>query len=100
MVDSLLVILKKKLNAKTTLAEYLVRSRYPLPENNIKYSQILTIPPFIKAYLRIGAYLCSKANWDHNFNSADFFMLLNVNNMDKKITDTFHVLKIFFPQFS
>lgn len=39
------------------------------------------IPPLLRGYLRLGARVCGEPAWDPDFNTADFPMLLSVNNM-------------------
>lgn len=38
-------------------------------------------PPLLKAYTRMGARICGEACWDPDFNVADVFVLLDVNNV-------------------
>ena len=38
-------------------------------------------PPLLKAYTRMGARICGEACWDPDFNVADLFVLLDVNNV-------------------
>lgn len=39
------------------------------------------IPALLRGYLRLGAQVCGQPAWDPDFNTADFPMLLSVNNM-------------------
>ena len=38
-------------------------------------------PPLLKAYTRMGARICGEACWDPDFNVADLFVLLDINNV-------------------
>ncbi len=41
-------------------------------------------PPLIRAYLRVGARICGEPNWDPDFNTADFVMLLGLGSMNPR----------------
>lgn len=40
------------------------------------------IPSLVYGYLKMGAFVCSDPVWDKEFNTADFFMLLDTSKMD------------------
>jgi putative hemolysin len=40
------------------------------------------VPSLIYGYLRMGAHVCSEPVWDKEFNTADFFMLLDTAKMN------------------
>src|SRR5690606_21539462 len=40
------------------------------------------VPPLIKGYLRLGATICGEPAWDPDFNTADFPVLLDLDDMD------------------
>jgi len=42
------------------------------------------VPPLIKGYLRLGAYVCSSPAWDREFNSADVLILLPVSRLAER----------------
>ena len=42
------------------------------------------VPPLIKGYLRLGAYVCGDPAWDPDFNTADLLMLLPLSRVDKR----------------
>jgi putative hemolysin len=42
------------------------------------------LPPLIKGYIRLGAYICGEPAWDQQFNTADLFMLLPMSRMDER----------------
>jgi putative hemolysin len=39
------------------------------------------IPPLLKGYLRLGAWICGEAAWDPSFDTADYLVLLPVERM-------------------
>ncbi len=41
-------------------------------------------PARIRAYLRVGARICGEPNWDPDFNTADFVMLLGLDSMNPR----------------
>jgi putative hemolysin len=42
------------------------------------------VPPLIKGYLRLGATICGEPAWDPDFNTADFPVLLDLDDMDMR----------------
>ena len=42
------------------------------------------IPPLIKGYTQLGAWIGGDPAWDPDFNTADFFVLLSLSRMPKK----------------
>ena len=49
------------------------------------------VPPLIRAYLKIGARVCGEPNWDLDFNTADFLMLLDITELDRRYARHFGV---------
>ena len=47
------------------------------------------LPPLLKAYLRLGARICGEAYYDADFNCADLFVLVKVDEMDSAYTRHF-----------
>jgi putative hemolysin len=47
------------------------------------------IPSLIKGYLRMGSRVCGEPVWDRIFNTADFFMLLNMREMNMPFAKRF-----------
>lgn len=39
------------------------------------------LPPLIRGYLRAGALVCGEPAWDPEFSTADFLMLIAVDNV-------------------
>lgn len=57
--------------------------RVPLPVEGIADDTVFaTLPPLLKAYVRLGARACGEACWDRDFGVADVFMLLDVDDLD------------------
>ncbi|MDX1588573.1 MAG: GNAT family N-acyltransferase [Oleiphilaceae bacterium] len=59
----------------------------PLPEHYQAGSP--TLPPLIKAYLRMGAKIAGEPCWDPAFNCADVFILLPVDQMTRRYKNHF-----------
>lgn len=47
------------------------------------------LPPLIKGYLRLGAYVCGDPAWDPDFNTADLLMLLPMSRLNKRYAKHF-----------
>lgn len=58
--------------------EYRVVPRCRLPLEELAPRIRVEIPPLIRGYLRVGAYVCGEPAWDPDFNTADLFVLLPV----------------------
>lgn len=59
------------------------------PKNRLPLDRIIrlenaTEPPLMRAYLNIGAVICSEPSWDPDFNTADFLMLLDFAHMNPR----------------
>ncbi len=59
------------------------RCELPLDAYAVTASAI-RLPPLIKGYLKVGAYVCSAPAWDPDFNTADLLMMLPVARMDPR----------------
>lgn len=42
------------------------------------------LPPLIRGYLKVGAYVCSTPAWDPDFNTADLLMMLPMARIDPR----------------
>jgi len=40
------------------------------------------VPPLVKGYLRLGAWVCGEPAWDPDFNTADLLILLSMQNLN------------------
>lgn len=70
-------------------SEYRVFPHCPLPLHALNRNLDVTIPPLIKGYLRLGAYIAGQPAWDPDFNTADLFILLPVSRMNPKYAKHF-----------
>ena len=70
-------------------AEYRVFPRCPLPLHELDRSASPAIPPLIKAYLRVGAWVCGEPAWDPDFNTADLLMMLPLSRVDQRYAKHF-----------
>jgi putative hemolysin len=65
-------------------SEYRVFPRYRLPLEALNANLDAPIPPLIKGYLRLGAYICGEPAWDPDFNTADLFILLPMSRLNAR----------------
>jgi len=42
------------------------------------------IPPLLKGYIRLGAYICGEPAWDPDFNTADVLVLMPMARMSQR----------------
>jgi putative hemolysin len=64
--------------------EYRVFPRCPLPLDSLNNMLDARVPPLIKGYLRVGAWICGEPAWDPEFNTADLFILLPMSRLSKR----------------
>ena len=55
-----------------------------LPHESLANGQIGVVPPLIKGYLRLGAWICGEPAWDPDFNTADLLILLPMSRMSPR----------------
>jgi putative hemolysin len=65
-------------------AEYRVFPKHVLPVERLASDQPALVPPLIKGYLRLGAWVCGEPAWDPYFNTADLLMLLPMSRMNPR----------------
>lgn len=70
-------------------AEYRVFPRCRLPLESLQQDLDVAIPPLIKGYLRLGAYIAGEPAWDPDFNCADLFILLPVSRLNARYAKHF-----------
>ena len=70
-------------------AEYRVFPRCPLPLDALNQSLDVNIPPLIKGYLRLGAYIGGEPAWDPDFNTADLFILMPMSKLNTRYAKHF-----------
>jgi putative hemolysin len=65
-------------------AEYRAFPLHGLPFDRLANGQPALVPPLIKGYLRVGAWVCGEPAWDPDFNTADLLLLLPMSRMNKR----------------
>ena len=65
-------------------AEYRVFPKHGLPFDRLATGQPALVPPLIKGYLRVGAWVCGEPAWDPDFNTADLLLLLPMSRMNPR----------------
>lgn len=76
--SSLMPFLRDKHFSDETLR---VTPRLPLKVSELRSESAPESTPLLKAYTRMGAKVCGEACWDPEFNVADVFILLDMNNI-------------------
>ncbi|MCP5420910.1 MAG: GNAT family N-acetyltransferase [Gammaproteobacteria bacterium] len=56
----------------------------PLPPRDESAEARYSIPPLLKAYLRVGALICGEPCHDPDFQVADLFILLSTSNVERR----------------
>ncbi|MBL8507608.1 GNAT family N-acetyltransferase [Chitinimonas sp. JJ19] len=64
--------------------EWRAHPRCPLPLDALDDAVPAEIPPLIKGYMRVGAYICGLPAWDPDFNTADLLILLPMSRMNNR----------------
>ncbi|KAF0102050.1 MAG: hypothetical protein FD187_201 [bacterium] len=62
--------------------EWRVFPRCPLPLEELDATPAPSVPPLVKGYLRVGAYVGGEPAWDPDFNTADLFVLLPMSRLN------------------
>lgn len=70
-------------------AEYNVIPHRRLPLESLNRDMDVIIPPLIKGYLRLGAYIAGEPALDPEFNCADLFILLPVSRISARFAKRF-----------
>ncbi|MBU0689323.1 MAG: GNAT family N-acetyltransferase [Gammaproteobacteria bacterium] len=70
-------------------SEYTVFPHCRLPLESLNRDLEVAIPPLIKGYLRLGAYIAGEPAWDPEFNCADLFILMPVSRMNARYAKHF-----------
>ena len=73
---------KAKDMARATAPRVAPHHRYPV--ERIDNAIPARLPPLIKGYMKLGAAICGEPAWDPDFNTADFPVLLDVEQMDTR----------------
>lgn len=64
--------------------EYHAFPQHRLPHEALSNDQPALVPPLIKGYLRLGAWVCGEPAWDPDFNTADLLILLPMARMNTR----------------
>lgn len=75
-----------------------VRPRVPLNPCLLSPAEEIDWPPLLKAYLRLGAKVCGAPCVDHEFGVADFFILLDINDLSPRYVKHFIDRAVKVPQ--
>ncbi len=70
--------------AQLSPIEYRVFPRLRLPLESLNCTLAADLPPLVKGYLNIGAWICGEPSWDPDFNCADLPVLLPLSRMDPR----------------
>lgn len=70
-------------------AEYSVFPRCPLPLDALNQHLDAPLPPLLKGYLRLGAYICGEPAWSPDFNTADLPILLPISRLSSRYAKHF-----------
>jgi putative hemolysin len=82
-------VFKKLFRLHAAPAEYHVFPHCPLPLHALNQDLEVIIPPLIKGYLRLGAYIAGEPAWDPDFNCADVFIMMPVSRMNERYAKHF-----------
>lgn len=74
----------KRLEPHLAPAELQVFPKNRFPVERFSSEVDIDAPPLVKGYLRLGAKVCGEPAWDPDFNTADFMMLLSIDNMSPR----------------
>lgn len=64
--------------------EYRVFPRLALPLDRLTPNRRADLPPLLKGYLRVGAWVCGEPAWDPDFNTADLLLMLPMSRVDSR----------------
>lgn len=57
----------------------------PVPMlHGVTEHETIDLPPLLKGYTRLGAKICGEPAWDKDFNVADLFLLLKVDDLNPR----------------
>ena len=70
-------------------AQYRVRPHARLPLESLDATVSPELPPLVKGYLNVGAWICGEPAWDRDFNVADLLILLPLSNINARYAQHF-----------
>lgn len=65
-------------------AEYRVFPRHEMPLRHESADRNRALPPLLKGYVRLGAWVCGAPAWDPDFNTADLLVLMPLARMNAR----------------
>jgi putative hemolysin len=77
------VLLQNLYAAHMSPQDLRVQPKLPMPALQPAHASLLStdLPPLLKGYLRLGAWICGEACWDPDFQVADVLILVDVHNV-------------------
>ena len=63
--------------------------RRPFPIAPLDRARDVPLPPLVRGYLRMGAWVCGEPAWDPDFGTADVFLLLAIQRMNQRFVHRF-----------
>lgn len=69
--------------------EYRVRPLRPWDHASVQTPARTVVPPLLKGYLRLGAWVCGEPAIDADFGVADLFVLLGLHRIDQRYLNFF-----------
>jgi putative hemolysin len=69
--------------------EWRVFPFHPLPLEESERIGEPSLPPLLKGYLRLGAYICGEPAWDPEFGTADLLVLLPMSRLNPRYAKHF-----------
>ena len=82
-------ICREAMRTNSGPASWKVSPRIPFSLEVAPYGSPVTMPPLLKGYLRLGAYVCGAPAWDRDFDTADLFTVLPINRLDERYVRRF-----------
>jgi putative hemolysin len=61
-----------------------VTPHHPWPVGQTQAAERTAVPPLLRGYLRLGAWICGRPAHDPDFGCADFFVLLSLDRVDPR----------------
>jgi len=61
-----------------------ITPRHSYPVERLNSQLPARVPPLIKGYLKLGANICGEPAWDPDFNTADFPVLLDIQQVEPR----------------
>lgn len=87
-----IAVYREMLSTNLAPDEYRVFPREPYPVDRFSAIEPMLaarVPPLLKGYARLGAWICGAPAWDADFNTADLFVLLPIARLPISYTKHF-----------